>query len=178
MKTLIAFFLFLSVASFGQPDNSPIIVEVRNSAKLQWNGAAVKQKIRVLDVAFIRNGQKEFYFHGYLERYENNGGAYGSKITDLISADSTLSAEEKADLLNVYGDKEIAYTTNGKYSDANGNLVSSDTPGAIPDLQYWQSIKMNNAALGMTSASTQGALDGIYKIIDAIVDRMNARKNF
>ena len=178
MKLTLVFFLFVSIGLYAQTDLTPIVINIRNSAKLQWNGVAVKQKIRVLNVAFIRDGQKEFYFNIYLERYENIGGVYGSKITDLILADGTLSAEEKADMLTVYGDKEISYTTNGKFTDVNGNLVASDSVGAIPELQYWQAFKMNNVTLNMTSASTQGGLDGIYKIITAIVNRMDGRKNF
>ena len=178
MKLTLVFFLFVSIGLYAQTDLTPIVINIRNSAKLQWNGVAVKQKIRVLNVAFVRDGQKEFYFNVHLERYENNGGAYGSKITDLISVDTLLSIEERADLLTVYGDKEIQYTTNGKFTDANGNLVANDVVGAIPELQYWQAFKMNNVALNMTSASTQGGLDGIYKIIVAIVNRMDGRKNF
>lgn len=178
MKTILTILsLFVVGLSFSQPDTSPIIVNVRNNAKLQWNGAAVKMKFRILQVRFISNGQKDFYFHGYLEMYENNAGSYGSKITDLISADNSLSGEEKADLLARYGDREIQYTTANKFVDSNGNPVDESEPGAIPELQYWQGFKLNNPNLGMTSASTQGALDAVYKIIIAIVNRLDNRKN-
>ena len=95
----------------------------------------------------------------------------------MITSDNNLSSEEKADLLVRYGDREIQYNTVGKFVDSNGNPVDATAPGAIPELQYWQSFKLNNAALGMTSASTQGALDAVYKIIIAIVNKLDNRKN-
>ena len=41
-----------------QPDTNPILVNVRDNAKLQWDGSAVKMKLRVLQVRYISDGQK------------------------------------------------------------------------------------------------------------------------
>ena len=179
MKTIISsILLFISSLLMAQPDTNPILVNVRDNAKLQWNDSSVKMKLRVIEIRYVTDGKKDFYFKGYLEMYENNAGSYGEKITYLVSSDSTLTNEEKADLIFRYGDKEIEYSTRDKWTDLSGNLVPAGTDGAIPELEYWQKFKLNSGALGMTSQSTQGALDAIYKITIAIVNRMNTRKNF
>jgi hypothetical protein len=177
MKTIITLTLALVLGSSIAQDLTPITVNIRDNARLQWGGAVVKMKAVVLQFRPVSEQSKDFVLHLSIQMYENNAGAYGSKITDLISADVTLTADEKTDLLDRYRDREVIYSTAGKYVDATGERVASDAPGAIPEIQYWQTFKMNNAALGMTSASTQGALDGIYKIAIAIVNKLNARKN-
>lgn len=178
MKKLIL--LFALIASFEAiaQDQTPIVVNVRDNAKLQFNGAAVKMKATVVSYIPVNETSKNFTITVAVQLYENNAGAYGSLITSVIAADGTLSEEEKTELLQRYADKTITYSTTGKYTDVNGNLVSSSTPGAIPEIQYWQSFKLNHASLNMTSASTQGALDAEYKIIQAIVAKLNTRKNF
>ena len=172
MKTIIAL-LFICTAAFSQ-----VKVDIRNNAKLEWEGAKVKQKFHVLYYAPVFEGSQDFVIRGVIEMYANNAGAYGGYIPDLIQADTTLSSEEKEDLVVRYGNKEVPYTTAGKYTDVNGNRVTATTPGAIPELQYWSGFKLNHASLGMTSASTQGALDAQIKILTAIVKRLDLRKNF
>jgi hypothetical protein len=174
-NTIIILLLALSLQLSAQ-DTTPITVNIRDNAKLQFGGQAVKMKAVVLQ--FRTEQSKDFVLHLYIQMYANNAGAYGGKITDLITADGTLSAEEKSDLLERYRDREVIYTTAGKYVDSNGEHVASDAPGAQSELAYWQAFKLNNAALGMTSASTQGALDAIYKIQIAIITKLNSRKNF
>lgn len=161
-------------------DQTAIVVNVRDNAKLQWGGSAVKMKATVIGYSPVVNTTKDFTITVSIQLYENNAGSYGSSILSLITSDQTLSPEEKEELLNRYADKTITYTTAGRYVDnlTNGNLVSSSTPGAIPELAYWQNFKLNNANLGMTSQSTQGALDAEYKIVTAIINKLNSRKNF
>lgn len=174
-NTIIILLLALSLQLSAQ-DTTPITVNIRDNAKLQFGGSAVKMKAVVLQ--FRTEATKEFIMHLSIQMYANNAGAYGGKITDLISADETLSAEEKKELLDRFRDREVIYTTQGKWVNANGDPVASDAVGARSELEYWQSFKMNNVALGMTSASTQGALDAIYKIQIAIITKLNLRKNF
>ena len=177
MKKIITLLLFFISLQLSAQDLTPITVNIRDNARLQYNGAAVKMKAVVLQFRPVTESSKDFVLHLSIQMYENNAGAYGSKITELIRNDNTLSDEEKIELTERYRDREVIYSTAGKYVDANGNPVASDAVGAMPELLYWQNFKMNNLALGMTSASTQGAMDAIYKIINAIVTKLNIRKN-
>lgn len=176
-KIFLIFTLLLSVELSAQ-DNTAIVVNIRDNAKLEYGGAAVKMKAVVLDYSPIYFGSKEFQVRVSIQMYQGVAGAYGGKITTLILADQTLSEEEKIDLLDRFRDRDITYTSANKWVDASGNSVLSTAPGAITELAYWQSFKLNHASLGMTSASTQGALDAEYKIIQAIVAKLNQRKNF
>lgn len=158
-------------------DLTSISVDIRNNAKLQYNGAAVKQRAVVIEWSPVYQGSKEFIIRLLISMYENISNAYGSRILDLILTDVTLSNEEKTDLLERYRDRNIFYTTQDKWVDASGNIVPQGTAGAQTELTYWQTFKLNNAAFNLTSASTQGALDAEYKIIAAIVNRLDTRKN-
>ena len=158
-------------------DQAPIVVNVRDNAKLQFNGANVKMKATVLLFEPVTSSTKDFVIRLSITMFENSAGSYGQPIADLINADATLSPEEKEDLLNRYADKIITYTTSGKYVDVSGNAVTQSTPGAITELQYWQTFKLNQVA-GMGSISTQGAMDAQYLTIRAIVLKLNQRKNF
>lgn len=175
--TLIFLFVMSFMSCWSQLDQTPIVVNVRDNAKLQYNGAVVKMKATVLSFEPVTFTTKDFRIVLSITMFENNGGSYGAVITDLVRADGTLSPEEKADLLERYADKIITYTTNNKYVDMNGDPLSQGAPGAIPELQYWQTFKLNQVA-GMGSVSTQGALDAEYLTIRAIVLKLNQRKNF
>lgn len=176
MKKLLMLLLLLPLLSTAQ-DQSEIVVNIRDNARLQFNGAAVKQKAAVVSYTPVSGGGKDFTIVLRIKMYESNGGNYGSLITELIQADATLSEEEKQDLVIRYADKIIEYSTAGRYVDASGNLVSPLAGGAIPELQYWQAYKLNQVPT-MLSLATQGALDATYKTIQAIIAKMNARKNF
>lgn len=176
-KIILGTLLFISLASFAQ-DQSPIVINVRDNARLAFNGVAVKQKATVINYSPVVNTTKDFLITVVITYYVNNGGAYGSSVLSAIAADNNLSVEEKESLTTQFQDRLFTYTTSGRHTDINGNLVSTSTPSAIPEIQYWQSFKLNNASLGMTSASTQGALDAEYKIVAAIVTKMDSRKNF
>lgn len=177
MKKLILFLLLLPLLSTAQPDQSDIVVNVRDNARLQYNGSAVKQKAVVIGYTPVSRGSKDFIITVSIRMYENVAGSYGSLVTDLIYADGALSEEEKSDLLTRYADKTIQYTTANKFVDPSGNLVASDFPGAVPELQYWQAYMLNQVPT-MSSLATQGALDATYKTVKAIVAKMNTRKNF
>lgn len=159
-------------------DQTAIVINVRDHAKLEYNGAKVKMKATVVNYAPVNETTKDFVIVLSIQLYENVAGSYGALVTALIAADQNLSDEEKAESLQRYADRTITYTTRGKFVDNNGNSVTQSTPGAITEIAYWQAFKLNNVALGMTSASTQGALDAEYKIIAAIVAKLNSRKNF
>lgn len=177
MKTLIVILTLVSLTAFGQADQTLIIVNTRDNAKLQFNGNPVKTKAIVYSFKPVSNSTKDFEIVLVIQMYSSVSGSYGSLITSLISADGTLSQEEKDDLLIRYQDKVITYSTANRFTDVSGNIVLSTTPGAIPEIQYWQTFKLNQIA-GMGSASTQGALDAEYLTIKAIVNKMDSRKNF
>lgn len=177
MKTIIFLSLILlSITSFAQ-DTSPIVVNLRDNGALQYNGAYVKMKCIVTDYRPVINAGKDFYIAVKIQYYENVSGAYGTYIPTLIQNNATLTAEEKAILLQVYGDKDFNWQTTNKWVDASGNIVPQGTAGAISELQYWQQFKLNQVA-GMGTLSTQGAVDAQYLIIQAIVNKMNQRKNW
>jgi hypothetical protein len=176
MKYITLLFLFISSIAFAQ-DQTPIVINIRDSPKLQFNGAFVKQKATVLDYRPVINSTKDFYISVQIKYYENNAGAYGAEIIATIRNDGTLTAEEKAQLYHIYGDKIIDYQTTNKWVDVSGNVVAQGTPGAITELAYWQGFKLNQVA-GMGTLSTQGAVDAQYLIITAIINKLNARKNW
>jgi hypothetical protein len=185
MKILfIILSIFSSLCVIAQ-DVSPIVVNLSDNAKLQWNGSNVKMKATVLDYRPVINGTKEFYILVKVSFYENLTGSYGSKITDLINADGTLSNDQKISLLSIYSDRIVDHQTTGLCADAtSGNIVPclqndgiTPTVNAVSEETYWQTFKLNQVS-GVTSISTQGAMDAEYKIIQAIVTKMNSRKNW
>lgn len=190
MKKIITLFLLaISLTGLSQ-DSSPISVNLSDNPKLQWNGSAVKQKAIVMDYRPLINGTKEFYIRVRVQLYENLSGAYGSKIQDLLTADQalqtpTLSSDQYSQLSTIYADRIIEHQTTGLCADAtSGNIVScfqqdgvTPTPNAVSEEAYWQAFKLNQVS-GVTSISTQGALDAEYKIIIAIITKMNSRKNW
>jgi len=156
-------------------DNSPNVINLSDNASLQYLGANVKMKATVLD--FSINVAKDFYLTVTISFYVNNAGSYGAKVTDDIIANATLSADQQAQLLNIYQDRTISYTTSGKYTDASGNITTSDQVGAIPELQYWQGFFVNQIP-GFGTAGTTGALQLTYLIIAAIINKLNTRKKW
>lgn len=158
-------------------DSTPIIVTLSDNAKLQWNGSFVKMKALVRQFNPIINTSKDFYIAVDIQFYENLSGSYGSKITDLISADGTLTSDQKTSLLSIYGDKFFEHFTVNNFCDASGNIVAPGTAGATTEIAYWQQFLLNQVA-GITAITTQGAFDAIYKIVQALVAKMNTRKNW
>jgi len=185
MKNLILSLLMVMSIVANAQDTSPIEVNLSDNAKLQWNGSAVKQKAIVLDWRPLINGTKEFYIKVRIVFYANSGGSYGGRITDLIIADQTLSSDQRQQLLSIYADRYFDWqSTNVCVDQTTGDVVNcmqpdGETPtvNAVPESAYWQSFKLNQVS-GVTSISTQGAFDAEYKIIKAVVAKMNLRKNW
>lgn len=188
-KLLLISLLFLAINSIAQ-DNSAIVVNLSDNPKLQWNGAAVKQKAVVKSYQPLINGTKEFYICVTVQLYENVSGAYGSRILDLLAADQalqtpTLTADQYSQLCKIYADRVVDHQTTNLCADAtSGNIVPcfqadgvTPTVNAVTEAAYWQAFKLNQVS-GITSISTQGAFDAEYKIIAAIVAKMNTRKNW
>jgi hypothetical protein len=109
---------------------------------------------------------------------------------DLLAADQqlqtpTLSADQYSQLVTIYADKIVEHQTTGLCADAtSGNIVPcfqadgvTPTVNAVTEAAYWQAFKLNQVS-GITSLSTQGAMDAEYKIIQAIIAKMNTRKNW
>lgn len=174
MKLLILFFLIAS-AAFAQVDQSPNVINLADNTRLQYKGSAVKMKGTVSN--FTVNTVQDFTITVIVTMYVNNAGAYGVQVTQDIAADNTLSTDQQNELMSTYGDRVVTYSTSGQFTDANGNLVASTTPGAIPEIQYWQSFKINQVP-GYTSASTQSALALNKLIIAAIVAKLDTRKKW
>lgn len=187
-KLFLLGLLCFSITAWAQQILSPI--NLNDNLKLQWNGVNVKQKAILQRFHVLRDGSTEFYISVNIQYYENVSGTYGSKITDLINADQqlqtpTLSSDQAAQLLVIYSDRHVEHSTLGVCVDAtSGNIVSclqidgvTPTVNAIAESVYWQTFKLNQVS-GITSVSTQGAMDAIYKIAAAIVTKMNSRKNW
>jgi hypothetical protein len=186
MKTIIIFLLSITTL-FGQ-QIAPI--NLSDNAKLQWNGANVKQKAIICSFYYPLNASADFYIKVRVQFYENISGAYGSKILDLINADQalqspTLSGDQASALMTAYADRLVEYQTTGKCADTTtGNIVpclQSDgltpTVNALAESAYWQTFFLNQVS-GVTSISTQKAMNAIEKIEAAIVAKMNTRKNW
>lgn len=180
MKILILF--LLSVSAFAQ-QIAPI--NLSDNAKLQWGGANVKQKAIITSFYYPLSGTADFYIKVRVQFYENISGAYGSKILDLINADQTLSADQASSLMGIYADKTIEHQTTGLCADnTTGNIVPclqadgiTPTVNAVAESAYWQQFFLNQIS-GVTSISTQKAMNAIEKIEAAIVAKMNTRKNW
>lgn len=176
MKKLIFFLLLIPAFAFSQTaDTTPIEVNLSDNARLQWGGSAVKQKCIVLDYRPIINANKDFYIRVRIQYYANNAGTYGGKITDLINADATLSTDQRAQLLQIYNDRIFEWQSTDVCVDVNGDVTAC--PGAMTENAYWQQFKLSQVS-GIGSLSTQGAFDAEYKIIRALVTKMNSRKNW
>lgn len=158
-------------------DLTQISVDLRDNSRLQFNGNPVKMRAIINDFKPIVSGQKDFFICLTIQYYESVAGAYGNPIVQTIAADGTLSSDEKTELLAIYGDRRIEYSTSGKWVDVSGNIVTSSTPGAIQEIQYWQGFKLNQVT-GIGTLANQGALDSEYLTIKQIVNKMNSRKNW
>src|SRR6187402_3449768 len=140
-KLLLISLVLVALISKGQ-DQTQIIVNLSDNAKLQYNGVAVKMKAVVVDYSPVVYGTKDFRISVTIKYYINNAGAYGGLVTADIEADQTLSASQKEYLLDVYKDRSFSYNTMGNYVNAQGDVVPFGTVGSVPEYQYWQSFKL------------------------------------
>jgi hypothetical protein len=183
MKKII-FLLLLSVSAIAQ-DISPIVVNISDSPLLQYNGAFAKRKATVVNYLPLTQGSKEFSITVNIVYYVNNAGAYGATIQSDIAANATLSSDQQTQLSEVYKPFNFTYSTSGKCADqTTGALVNcfqadgtTPTVNAISDLAYWQAFKLNQIS-GVTSLTTNGAADVQYRIIQAIVAKLDSRKKW
>ena len=174
MKTL--FFILISFCASAQvANNTWTVVNLSDNLRLQFNGNPVKQKAVI--TSFTIFNTKEWQLEVQIQSYESVAGAYGNYIMTTIAADGVLTQAQKDVLLQTYGDKYIRYGTAGHWVDVNGNIVASGTPGAITELAYWQQFKLNQIA-GTGTLSTQGALDEMYLIVAALINKLNTNKNW
>ena len=171
MKKLLIF-LFISAFITTQ---AQIVVDIRDNAQLQFKSALVKMRGTVNSFTF--NPQGEFSIDVTIKYYENNAGAYGPYIQTTITGDNTLTADERSALQTIYADRVFHYSTVGQWVNASGDVVPIGTPGATTEIAYWQAFKLNQVA-GVVSISATGALQATYLTITAIVNKMNARKNW
>lgn len=178
MKKILFLFLLLPLIGFAQLDQTPIVVNISDSPVLQYNGAFVKQKATVIDYDPIINSIKDFSIQVTISCYVNNSGAYGASVYSDIAANATLSTDQKAQLQAMYGDRTVTYTTIGQCTDASGNIVACTAGGAIPEIQYWQTFKLNQIPGMGGSLSAQGAAAVQYLIIQAIVSKLDSRKKW
>lgn len=177
MKILIFFFLaFILVEASGQ-DITPIVINLRDNSRLQFNGNPVKMKATVLSFSPLINTTKDITISVSIQYFESTAGAYAAYIPTTIAADGTLTADEKTALLQIYGDRVINYSTAGQWVDASGNVVPIGTGGATTELAYWQSFKLNQVA-GVGTAASTGALEAMYLTITAMVNKLNTRKKW
>ena len=188
MKAIILFFL-ISLSAIAQEslsqDISPIIVNISDSPSLQYKGAAVKRKATVVDYRPLNSSSKEFFLSVNIVYYVNSSGAYGATVQNDILADGTLSSEQQLQLLDVYKPITITYTTQGKCADqTTGNIVPcfqadgvTPTANSISEIGYWQTFKLNQVS-GVTSLSTNGTADVQYKIVAAIISKLDSRKKW
>lgn len=174
MKTL--FFLLLSFCASAQvATNTWSVVNLNDNLRLQFNGNPVKQKAVV--TSFTIYNTKEFQLEVQVQSYESVAGAYGNYIPTTIAADGVLTQAQKDALLLTYGDKYVRYSTAGHWTDVSGNIVAAGTAGAITELAYWQQFKLNQVA-GTGTLTTQGAMDEIYLIVTALINKLNSNKNW
>lgn len=121
MKNLI-FILSLFALSAGAQDVTPITVNLSDNTVLQYGGAFVKQKCIVVDYRPIINQQKDYYLKVRIQYYQNNSGAYGSKITDLLNTQVGAISAGSISAAGTTG-------TNGTYT--NVALTGGTGTGAI-----------------------------------------------
>lgn len=172
MKTII--FLLISFCASAQ-NSVWQTVNLSDNSKLQFNGNPVKRKMVIS--GFHLTTTKDWRLEMLIQYYESVGGAYGNYIPTTIANDGVLTQAQKDELVGIYGDRYIQYSTEGHWVDVSGNLVSAGTPGAITELSYWQQFKLNQIA-GTGTLSTQGALDEIYLIVTALINKLNSNKNW
>ena len=173
-----------TIFSFAQ-DTTPIVV---NISDVNFGGQILKRKATVIDFRTNINGAKEIYIKVRISLYQNNAGAYGSKIIDLVAADQLLAtptlSKNQADQINqIYGDRYFEHTTQGVCVDQTSGAVVScfqadgvtPTVNSISEAGYWQSFSLTST--GVSSLST-GALNANYKTQSAMVTKLDAFKNW
>jgi len=180
MKKLLSLILFLtSIAGYSQQ----LVVNVSDNTVLQYNSAFVKQKVSLLDFKYPTTSAGDFYIKVSVSFFQNNSGAYGAKLTDLITTavnNQTISSERGNRLFQSYGDQVVEYTSVGKCVDAlaTGNLIPCPTVNPISDASYWNQFFENQIAGMAATTATQPALGAIGLIQKAIITQMNTRQTF
>src|SRR6478736_450363 len=158
-------------------DSSQIIINLADSLVVSYANALVKQKALILEYQPIINSAKDFRIKLRVSYYVNNAGAYGGRVLDVIQTNQTWSDDQKRLASASYQDWIFEYQSTGKYVDVNGDVVPQDTIGAIPEMEYWQSFKLNQVTGIAGTTALQGAIDAEYKIIAAIIAKLNTRKS-
>lgn len=153
-------------------DNTLITVNLSDDPKLKYNTTAIKRKALVN--YWATESDKEIRIRMTLRFYASNAGAYGAEAIAGINADNTLTAEQKAWQRETFKDREINYTTRGRWVLANGTPVPEGTQDAITELEYWQGFSLDNVAA--ITDMNYGAFASVYAIATAMIQRLDTLK--
>lgn len=153
-------------------DNTLITVDLSDDPKLRYGTTIIKR--RALVQQWGTEADKEIRLKLLIRLYANNAGAYGVDAITGINADATISAEQKAVQRETFKDREINYTTRGRWVLSNGTPVAEGTANAITELEYWQGFTLDDVT-GIEGMTT-GAFASVYLIATAMIKRLDALK--
>jgi len=152
-------------------DNTLTIVDLSDDPKLRYNSTLIKR--RALVQSWTTESDKEIRIKLLIRFYANNAGAYGAEAADAINADA-ITAEQKAWQRETFRDREINYTTRGRWVLADGTPVPEGTANAITELAYWQTFKLDDVQ-PITDMNFK-ALSAVYAIATAMIQRLDMLK--
>lgn len=153
-------------------DNTLITVNLSNDPRLRYNTTQIKRKAFIH--SWIVEMDKEIRIRMTLKFYANNAGEYGVDAETAINNDTTLTGEEKAYQKDTFRDREITYTTRGRWVSITGTPVPEGTADAITELEYWQGFSLDNVQA--ITDMNYGAFAAVYAIASAMIQRLDALK--
>lgn len=153
-------------------DNTLITINLSDDPKLKYGTTSIKRKALVK--SWATESDKEISMRLTVKYYASNAGAYGSDSQTAILADASITPEQRAWQAETFKDREIFYSTRGKWVSVTGVPVAEGTAGAITELEYWQGFPLSSVA-GISSTAV-GAFAAVYLIATAMIQRMDVLK--
>ncbi|UHG93378.1 hypothetical protein [Spirosoma oryzicola] len=102
--------------------------------------------------------------------------AKGQPLTERISADQTLTLEQRLAGLQRYADQIVTRQTAGAFVDATGLVVAEGTAGAVPQLAYFQAITLGDLkAKGLTVNDETSFASLLYALLQGEILNIDAR---
>lgn len=153
-------------------DSTRLVVNISDDPRLRYNSTIIKRKVEVR--SWGPEIDREITIRMIIKFYANSAGAYGSDAVTAINADATLTAEQKDWQRQTFADREVNYSTRGRWVLADGTPVAEGTSNAITELEYWQRFTLDN--VNAITDMNYGAFAAVYAIATAMIQRLDTLK--
>lgn len=102
--------------------------------------------------------------------------ATGQPLVDVLTADESLTADQKQAALQRYADQIVSRKTDGAFVDATGQVVEPGTVGAISQRDFFQAITIGSLKkMGMTITDKTPVVSLIYALMSQEITNIDKR---